>query len=124
MEKWNRNLVSQRRASDCAPSWGVLGCLCGVLAQCGHSTPPGSQQMPARHKQIGQGAGHEQAMSVLLEPAVADLGKAEHPLDNPDRMLDFGSHLRFGAVFRSFDLVHNAAVAIAAVDKVPRPRRV
>ena len=44
--------------------------------------------MPAHHEQIGQRAGHEQAMRVLLQPAIAHLGKAEHPLDDPDRMFD------------------------------------
>jgi hypothetical protein len=44
--------------------------------------------MPARHKQIGERAGHDQAMSVLFEAAIAHLGKTEHPLDDPDRMLD------------------------------------
>ena len=50
---------------------------------------------------------HEQAMSVLLEPAIAHLGEAEHPLDEADRMFDFGPHLRLGTVFarsRSFTL--------------------
>src|SRR4029077_12970491 len=40
--------------------------------------------MPARYEQIGQCAGHEQAMGVFLQPAIAHLGKAEHPLDDPD----------------------------------------
>jgi len=39
--------------------------------------------MPARHEQIGQRAGHEQAMRVLLEPAITHLGKAEYPLMTP-----------------------------------------
>ena len=56
--------------------------------------------MPAGHEQIGQRAGHEQAMGVLLQPAIAHLGKAEHPLDDPDRMLDPGPHFGFGAIFR------------------------
>ena len=62
--------------------------------------------MAARHKQIGERAGHEQAVGVLLEPAIAHLGKAEHPLDDPDRMFDVGPHLdlvRFFAA-RSFTL--------------------
>ena len=50
--------------------------------------------MPARHEQIGQRAGDDEAMRVLFEPAIAHLGEAKHPLDNPDRMLDFGPHLR------------------------------
>jgi hypothetical protein len=39
------------------------------------------------------------------------LGKAEHPLDNPDRMFDPGPHLGFGAVFGPLDLIDNTAVA-------------
>src|SRR5215813_11133999 len=78
--------------------------------------------MPACHKQIGEGAGHEQAMSILFEPAIAHLGEAKHSLDDPDRMLDFGPHLRFGAIFRALDLIHNTATAIAPVDEVFRSR--
>ena len=78
--------------------------------------------MAARHKQIGERAGHEQAVGVLCEPAIAHLGKAEHPLDDPDRMFDPGAYLRFGPVFRSLDLVHDAAMAVAAIDKVPGSR--
>ena len=63
-----------------------------------------AQEMPARHEQIGQRAGHEQAMSVFLEPAIAHLGKAEHPLDDPDRML--GPPLSRGqALARTLDLL-------------------
>src|SRR5262249_39191281 len=76
--------------------------------------------MPARDKQIGERAGHEPAMSVLFEPAIAHLGEAEDPLDDPDRMLDFGPHLRFGPVCRALDLVHDAAMAVAAIGEVPR----
>ena len=58
-------------------------------------------------------------MGVLLQTAVAHLGKAEHPLDDPDRMLDPGPHFGFGAVFRSLDLIHDAAVVVAAIDEIP-----
>ncbi len=58
-----------------------------------------AQQMSAGDEQIGQRAGDQQAMRVLLQPAIAHLGKAEHPLDDPDRVLDFGPHVRLGAVF-------------------------
>src|SRR5215813_8959088 len=78
--------------------------------------------MPACDKQIGQRAGDNEAMSVLSEPAVAHFGKAEDPLDDTDRMLDFGAHLRFGPVFRALALVHDTAMAIAAVDEVLRAR--
>ena len=43
--------------------------------------------MPTRDEQIGQGAGDEQAMGFLCEPAIACLGEAEHLLNDPDRML-------------------------------------
>src|SRR5437764_7808327 len=75
--------------------------------------------MLAYHKQIGQRAGHEQAMGVLLEPAIAHLGKAEHPLDDPDRMLDPGPHFGLGAVFCPLDLIDDAAVAVASIGEIP-----
>ena len=68
-----------------APYWGLHG----VAGQVPDTLRRlAAQEMPARHEQIGQRAGHEQAMSVLLQPAIAHLGKAEHPLDDPDRMFD------------------------------------
>ena len=76
--------------------------------------------MPTRHEQIGERAGHDEAMSVLFEPAIAHLGEAEDPLDDPDGMLDLGPHLRFGAVFCPLDRVQDTAMAIAAVDEVLR----
>src|ERR1700730_18792482 len=79
---------------------------------------------PARYEQIGQCAGHEQAMGVLLQPAIAHLGKAEHPLDDPDRMFNPGPHFGLGAVFRPLDLIDDTTVAVAAIDKVLRSRRV
>src|SRR5882757_8611309 len=75
--------------------------------------------MPAHHEQVGQRAGHQQAMSVLLEPAIAHLGKAEHPLDDPDDMLDPGPHFGLGAIFRPLDLIDNTAVAVAAIGEIP-----
>ena len=59
-----------------------------------------AQQKPARHEHIGQRAGHEQVMSVLLRPAIAHLGKAEHRLDDPDRMFDPGPHFGLGTILR------------------------
>src|SRR5690242_20337911 len=75
--------------------------------------------MPAHHEQIGQRAGHEQAMRVLLQPAIAHLGKAEHALYDPDRMFDPSPHFRLGAVFRPLDLIHNTAMAIASIGEIP-----
>jgi hypothetical protein len=60
--------------------------------------------MPTRDEQIGECAGDNEAMSVLFEPAIAHLGKAEHPLDDPDRMFD--PRFREGRpLARTFDLV-------------------
>jgi len=57
-------------------------------------------------------------MSILVQSAIAHLGEAEHPLDDADRMFDPGPHFRFGAIFRSLDLIDDAAVAIAAIGEV------
>src|SRR5215470_20274231 len=81
-----------------------------------------AQEMPARDEQVGERTGDNEAMSVLSEPAVAHLGEPKHALDDADRMLDFGAHLRFGPVFRPLDLVHDTAMAIAAVDEILRSR--
>ena len=74
--------------------------------------------MAARHEQVGEGAGDEQAMSVLVEPAVANHDEAEQPLDDVEGMLDFGPHLRLGAVPGPLDLVDDAAMTIAFVGEV------
>ena len=79
-----------------------------------------AQQMSARREQVGQGAGDNEAMRVLFEPAVTHLGEAEHPLDDPDRMLDLGPHLRLCSVLCPLDHVHHAAIAVAAIDEVAR----
>jgi len=49
-------------------------------------------------------------MGVLLQPAIAHLGEAEHPLDDPDRMFNPGPHRGLGTIFRPFDLVDDAAM--------------
>jgi len=85
--------------------------------------------MPAHDEQIGERTGHAHPMSVLSEPAIAHLGEAEDPFDNPDGMLD--PRFREGRLLiRTFDLVRffarstsSITMAIAAVDEVPRSRR-
>src|SRR5690348_12045633 len=78
--------------------------------------------MPARHKQIGEGTGHEQAMSVRFEPAIAHFGKAKHSLDDPDRMLDFGPTFDLVRSFARSTLSTTPRWAIAPVDEVFRSR--
>src|SRR5215470_13696212 len=75
--------------------------------------------MAAHDEQIGQRTGHQQAMRVLLQTAIAHLGKAEHPLDDPDHMFNPGPHFGLGAVFRPLDLIDNTAVAVAAIGEIP-----
>jgi hypothetical protein len=104
--------VTERRFG---PYW-IVGAVCWSTV--GNSMSPGSAIDAGGHEKVGQGTGHEQAMSVLVDPAVARLGKAEHPLDDPDRMLDPGPHFGLGTIFRRLDLVHNTAVAVAKVNEV------
>ena len=73
--------------------------------------------MSARHEQIGQRAGYQHSVGVLLQPAIAHLGEAEHRLDDADRMFNPGPHFGLGAVFRSLDLIDDSAVAVARLVK-------
>ena len=73
--------------------------------------------MPACDEQIGQRVGHDQAVGVLLQPAVAHLGEAEHPLDDADRMFDPGPHFGLGTIFRPLGLIYHA-VAVAAIGEI------
>jgi hypothetical protein len=57
-------------------------------------------------------------MSILLQPAIAHLGEAEHPFDDPDRMFDPSPHFGLGTIFCPLDLVDNAAVSVAAIGEV------
>ena len=66
------------------PYWG--GCTVASLVA-DTLRPLAAQSLPAHNEQIGERAGHQQAMRVLLQPAIAHLGEAEPPLDDPDRML-------------------------------------
>ena len=50
--------------------------------------------------------------------AIAHLGKAEHPLDDPDRMFDPGPHFGLGPIFRALDLIRDTAVPVAAIDEI------
>ena len=97
----------------CEPAIGI-----GLARGAGALHCLAAQQMAPRNEQIGERAGHQQAMGVLLEPAIAHLGKAEDPFDDPDRVLDPGPYLRLGTVLSPLDQVHHAALAIAAVGEV------
>ena len=74
----------------------------------------------AHDEQITQRASYEQSVRVLVQPTVADLREAEHPLDHPKAVLNLGPHFRLGAVAGLLGRVHHAAVPIAPVGEVPR----
>src|SRR5579863_1602954 len=56
------------------------------------------QQSSPHGVEVGQCGCDLQPMQVLGQTAVADLLEAEHSLDHPDGVLDFGAHLRLGPV--------------------------
>src|SRR6516164_4177503 len=98
---------------------GLFGYVCeGDWRIAGSLRRRAAQQVAARDEQIGQSAGHQQTVGVLVEPAIAHLGEAKHPLDDPDRMFDPGPDLRLGAIFRPLDLIHDAAVAVTPIGEI------
>src|SRR3954469_18097145 len=109
------------------PFWGLDGAVCGVaarLVEAADRVPlSGPHQPSARDEQVGEGAGDEQTMRVLVQAAIAHLGKAENKLDHPDAVLELCPHLRFGSVLGLLSLVDHAAVSIPAVGEVAGVRR-
>ena len=77
-----------------------------------------AQQMAARHEKVCQCAGDKLAEGVLLSPAVAHLGEAEHPLDGSDRMFDPGPHFGLDTIFHPLGLIDHTAAAEAAIGEV------
>src|SRR6266508_6646028 len=63
--------------------------------------PLSSEQMPARHEQVGQRTGHEQAIGVLRDAAIAHLGESEDALQNPNGVFDLGADTRLGSILQS-----------------------
>src|ERR1700752_334350 len=112
MEKWNRNFVSERQGGRLGTVFGRIRLPVQRTGAVRAHSLLAAQQMTTCHEQIGQRTGYEQAMSILLEPAITHLGEAEHPLDDPDRMFDPGPHFGLGAIFRPLDLSDKTAVAV------------
>src|ERR1700747_2343384 len=122
MEKWNRKFVSGGQGGRLGSVFGYSIACAAYWRSAGTLLPLAAQQMTTCHEQIGQRTGYEQAMSILLEPAITHLGEAEQPRDDPDRMFDRGPRFGLGTIFRPLGLIDNAAVAVAAIDKVLRSR--
>ena len=85
---------------------GALGCLRGLPAglRTHYAVAPRSRWRRAMNK-LAKAQVTSQTVGVLVEPAIAHLGKAEHPLDDRDRLFDPGPDLRLGPIFRPLDLV-------------------
>ena len=81
------------------------------------------QQSATDQVEIGERCGDLEAVQVLGESAIAHLAEPKHPLDHPDRVLDFGPHLRFGAILRHLDLVEPTSTTVLAVREVLGTRR-
>ena len=77
-----------------------------------------SQQFPTDHEQVRQSAGDEQSIGILIQSAIAHLGKAEEPFDHEEWMLHFGPHLRFGSIPALVFVAQGAASATLVIGKV------
>src|SRR6266540_4762257 len=77
------------------------GCFAAALSFQDPLRPLSSKQMPARHEQIGQCTGHEQAIGILRDAAVAHLVESEDALQNANGVLDLGTNARFGSILQS-----------------------
>ena len=62
--------------------------------------------MTARHEQIRQRAGDQQAMAVLVQPAIAHLGKAEYSFDDPIACSTRARVFDLVRFFRPLDLIN------------------
>ena len=85
----------------------------------------GGHQPPSNHEQVGQRAGHRQALGVLLQfqSSITQLCEPEHALDHRETVLYLGPHPRLGAVSRLLCLIHHAAMPVAPVGEVLGARR-
>ena len=73
------------------------------------------------HPQIGERKQRHDLPGVLLEPAIANLGKAELPLDHPERMLDDGANRRQDSVGLLLLLLQFATLGFLGRDQNGQP---
>jgi hypothetical protein len=85
--RWPRSAAGPDEGWLCGrtavPSKGVARAVQAHYAGAGALRLCNAQELAAGRVEIGQRRSHQQAMQTLLEPAVAHLGKAEHPLLTP-----------------------------------------
>ena len=77
-----------------------------------------SQERPSSEVKIGEAAGDEQPVGILVQPAIAHLHKSKHALDDPDAMLDLRPYLRLGPIASFLCLIDNTAMTISPVGEV------
>jgi hypothetical protein len=77
------------------------------------------QQLPSDHEQIDQGTAGEQPVGILVDPPVADLGEAEHPLHHAETVFNLGTDLGFALVFGFLGLVDHALDLATTVCEIP-----
>lgn len=70
------------------------------------------------HEEICQGADHEHAVRILLQSAVAHLGKSEHALDGAEDVLDLRPHFRLRPVPGLLAFIDDPAMTVATIGKV------
>ena len=75
-------------------------------------------QSPSCLVQIGQRTEHKQGIGILVQPTVADLGEAEHALDDRKDMLHPGPDFRLGAVACLGRVIHRLIAAPFLVREV------
>lgn len=76
------------------------------------------QQGSSHHEQIGQRAGHEQAIGILGDAAVAHLGETEEAFDHQKRALAFRPHPRFVSILGAFGIGQRPVAARLGLGKV------
>ncbi len=79
-----------------------------------------AQQLSPGDEQVCQRTGDEQPMRVLGQPAVTDLGKAKHALDDADGMFHFRAHFGLGAIGGAFSLAQRAMTMRLLMSEVVR----
>ena len=105
--------------------WGHLAPVrCASGATCLQSRSISSEQVFLRNHQITQGAGDEQPMSVLIQPAVADLVETKLPFDYAELMLNACPNPRLVSVSCTFIFGQLAIAAPFGLGKVFGARRV
>jgi len=77
-----------------------------------------SQERPSSEVKIGEAAGDEQPVGILVQPAIAHLRESKHALDDPDTMLDLRPYLRLGPIASFLCLIDNTAMTISPVGEV------